>query len=302
MATASPSKEHMVAVTIALIAFTLMQAHSIEYWVSLTDPVRGVAFSIAIEAAALWLWYLRGTVARTFSVLASALVIGSALFQVSDPLFARIHEADAQQQLVALTRAEITDHQATIRQFEENSGKRPGWAPMIEQARADLNAARARLREELQYTVATGMDWRTTAGIALQALVLLVVMVAQVLAVISLRNALPKQAAPLQVTRQRRVTATPKAPPVTRAETPAAIEFTDIDQRVEAVATAIKERLPNFDGKQRLLAEEINIRPADISLALNHATRKRQRKETVTERALQRMEIALGVVSDEVAA
>jgi len=302
MLTPSKGNERGVAITVALIAFTLMQAHSIEYWVTLTDPVRGVAFSVAIEAAALWLWYLRGTVARAFSVLASALVIGGALFSVSEPLFARIHEASAQRQLVALTRTEIADHQSTIHQFEQNSGKRPGWAPMIEKARADLDTARTRLREELQHTVATGMDWRTTAGIALQALVLLVLMVAQVLAVISLRNAPPKQAAPLPVTRQRRVTATPKTPPLATAETPAAIEITEIDQRIEAVAIAIKQRLPNFDGKQRLLAEEIDIRPADISMALNHATRKQQKKETVTERALQRMELALGVVCEEVAA
>lgn len=301
MAVRSLGNERGVAITVALIAFTLMQAHSIEYWVNLTDPLRGVAFSIAIEAAALWLWYLRGTVARTFSVLASMLVISSALFSVSDPLFARIHQDNAQQQLVALTRAEIADHQATIRQYEQNSGERLGWLEPIEQARTDLDAARARLRTELQHTVATGMDWRTTAGIALQALVLLVVMVAQVMAVISLRNALPKitESAPIKRPRQTRPA---KVKP---AVTPAVTEITEpdeFDQRVMAASHAIKQLLPNFNGKQMLVAEHINIRPADISMALNHATRKTQGKGTVTESALRRMEQALERVDQEVAA
>lgn len=294
-----------VPITIALIAFTLMQAHSIEYWITLTDPLRGVAFSVAIEAAALWLWYLRGPVARSFSVLASALVIGGALFQVSEPLFARMHEAGAQQQLIALTRAEIADHQATIRQYEQNSAERLGWLSPMEDVRADLEEARARLRTELHQVVATGMDWRTTAGIGLQALVLLVVMVAQVLAVISLRNPLPiapvnkpvKQPRPARQSRQQK--------PVKQAEKPAAAGITDpdsFDRRVEAVAGAIRRLLPNFDGKQMLVAEHIKIRPADVSMALNHAARKAGGKETVTESALQRMEKALEDVLERVAA
>jgi len=285
-----------IPITIALIAFTLMQAHSIEYWVSLTDPVRGVAFSVAIEAAALWLWYLRGMVARTFSVLASVLVIGSALFQVSEPLFARMHAASAQEELITLTRAEIADHQATIRQYEQNSGERLGWLEPMEEVRADLAAARARLREELQNTVDTGMDWRTTAGIGLQALVLVVVMVAQVLAVISLRNPLPKPTEKRPVKQTRQVAAAKPKPTEKRPVKPAAVGITDpdhFDRRVEFVADAIRQMLPNFEGKQMLVAEHINIRPADISMALNHVARKANKKETVTENALQRMENAL---------
>ena len=104
------------------------------------------------------------------------------------------------------------------------------------------------------------------------------------------------------VTRKKRETVTAKKQPTATAETPAPVEFTGFDQRVEAVAQAIKQLLPNFDGKQMLVAEHINIRPADISMALNHATRKANSKETVTEKALQRMETALAEVLQEVAA
>lgn len=300
-------------IIVILIAFTLMQVHSIEYWVKMTDWYRGPAFSIAIEAAALWLWYLRGWVARSFSVLASTLVISGALFQVSEPLFARMHEAVAQQQLIAISRSEIADHQATLRQYEVNSGMRPGWAPFIEQTRIELDAARTNLRTELQRTVETGMDWRTYIGIALQALGLLVVMVAQVLAVISFRNAVPKQKENRPVTKKHQASALFAKPGKEKPEPPAVADLidnvhghtnvkgaemckNDFDRRVETLAKAIKENLPHFDGKQRLLAEQLNIRPADISMALNHTTRKAQGKEIVSERAVQRMEDNLALI------
>lgn len=306
----------ILQIIVILIAFALIQAHSIEYWVNMTDWYRGPVFSIAIEATALWLWYLRGWVARSFSVLASTLVIGGALFQVSEPLFARMHEAVAQQQLIAISRSEIADHQATLRQYEVNSGMRPGWAPFIEQTRIELDAARTNLRNELQRTVETGMDWRTYFGIALQALVLLVVMVAQVLAVISFRNAIPKQKENRPVTKTRQASALLTKPGKNNPETPAIIDmiddvhgYTDVtgvemrkndfDRRVEMLAKAIKENLPNFGGKQRMLAEQLNIRPADISMALNHITRKALGKETISEKAVQRMEDTLALVPEK---
>lgn len=176
------------AITIALMSFVLMQAHSIGYWVSMTDEVRGISFSVALEAAALWLWYLSGITARTFSVIASALVISSALFEVSEPLFSKIHTSTAGSQLIVTLKEEIADHQATLRQYEANSGARSGWARQIGLVRSDLAAARVTLREEMAKTAEIELDFRVYVELLVQALALLVVMVAQILAVLSLRG------------------------------------------------------------------------------------------------------------------
>jgi hypothetical protein len=71
---------------------------------------------------------------------------------------------------------------------------------------------------------------------------------------------------------------------------------------VKKVADRIRELLPHFEGKQMALASHHDIRPADISMALNHPERKAAGKETVSEPAVDRMAEAFGVIFEEAAA
>lgn len=45
-----------MSIVVIILSTILMQIHSIEYWTGVTESY-GIAWSIALEAAMLWLWY-----------------------------------------------------------------------------------------------------------------------------------------------------------------------------------------------------------------------------------------------------
>lgn len=268
------------AIAIILFSTILMQWHSIAFWYQQTGAI-GVAWSLAIEGVALWFWWRRRTV---LAVLASVLLVAGPLHELSAPVLDSISQGDERAHLIELTRDEIAQLTASIEQYETNSGTRTGWSGRIDRTQSALDASRAKLAELMAQDGAY-LEWRNQAIIGVQVLVLLVVLTGQVQAVMSLRldKPTPRQPGTRQPYRIK---------PADMVNLPL-VDTRDFDQRVSDVVARMRELLPRFANRQRQLADHFGFRPADVSMVMNHAARKAEGREIVSDRALSRMEQAL---------
>lgn len=255
----------------------LMQLHSMAFWLGQVGAA-GVAWSLMLEAVALWLWWQRRF---ALAVLASGLLIAGPFHQLSAPALDALRATEAAGRMVTIEQAEIAQLEASLGRFEQNSAARLGWAERIDRTQAELGEARARLRAQVE-AQAQGADWRALAVVGMQGLALLVVMVTQVLAVTGLRPV----AVPL---------------PAPQGE---AIDRPRLDElgikglvggpnEIDAMAVHVAHRL-EADRKSRresqaALARRLGVRPADVSMLLNHEARRNAGRETVSTAALRKL-------------
>lgn len=261
----------------------------------------GVAWSLILEAVALWLWWQRR---RALAVLASALLIAGPFHQLSAPTVEALRTAQASATLLVMERAEVAQLETSLERYQANSAERLGWAERIDRAQSALDAARDRLRHRLAAQAAAA-DWRELGVVGLQALALLVVMVTQVLAVGQLRPAGTGKADE-QLTaiheaaeRGKKAAAVAPQPPCPKHTTGAgpcyckgSIYHTAegaTETLAQQVTAAIDADLETRNETQRAAADRLGVRPADISMIRNHAARRNDGKETVSHAVLQRL-------------
>lgn len=180
----------MKAVTVLLVlsCTLLMQSESIQFWMDATAhaglfgwasaPV-GVAWSLTIEATALWLWARNHTV---LGVVASALVIAGPFFHLSKPI------TDAEQirtqhvLLLAAAEQEVITSEKSLYQFLYNSNTRKGWDEHISRASLSLENARNKYRTLLEHRPVLS-SWEVISRATYLGLVLLIAMLAQIMAI-----------------------------------------------------------------------------------------------------------------------
>ena len=129
-------------------AIGLLQAHGIAFWSSKLGPY-GIAWSLLLEAIALWLWSRPALGSRILGVLASVLLLLGPLYQVGTPILEGLASAEhsdrARAKAIPMVEAEIRGIERQLATFTANSEKRPGWLPAIEATQAKLEDARRRL-------------------------------------------------------------------------------------------------------------------------------------------------------------
>jgi hypothetical protein len=278
------------AVAVAAASVVLLQTHGIAFWVAQTGST-GVVWSLVLEFAAIYLW-LHG---RTLpAVLASALLIAGPLHQVSLPLVEQAQEADIATSSRLATEREIEQLERSLARYEENSGKRLGWAERIDSAQERLDVARERLRGITHLQGEHRRDWQKFAIIILEAVALLVVLYSQIFALSQLRLDSKRKTKNRDEEQDENSSATPAVEGFSndpKIETP--LE-NDIGDRVLTALSLVEERLPNFDGKRQLLAQHLGVRLADLSLLAHHEKRRREGRETISRPALDRIINTLG--------
>jgi hypothetical protein len=292
----------------------LMQLHAIQFWIGHVGAA-GVAWSLILEAVALWLWWQRR---RALAVLASALLIAGPFHQLSAPTVEALRTAQASAAMLVMERAEVAQLEASLGRYQANSAERLGWAERIDRAQSALDAARERMRHRLA-AQAAGADWRELGVIGLQALALLVVMVTQVLAVGQLRPAgtaaqqpSPRPAITMPSKISRPTNTVQDAPtPAGPLSWPMSSHYcpkhttgagpcycsgsinhtaaTSAETLAQRVAAAIEEDTETRNETQRAAAQRLGVRPADISMIRNHAARRNDGKETVSHAVLHRL-------------
>ncbi|MGH8607003.1 MAG: hypothetical protein ACREX9_06170 [Gammaproteobacteria bacterium] len=126
----------------------LLQAHGIAFWSAKLGPY-GIAWSLLLEATALWLWMRSGVGSRALACVTSGLLLLGPLYQVGTPVLQGLalaqHRDQARTKEIPLVEAEIRQLAGQLKAFTENSGKRSGWLPAIEGTQARLIAARGKL-------------------------------------------------------------------------------------------------------------------------------------------------------------
>lgn len=143
----------------------LLQWHSIRFWSAHVDAATGWAWSVLLEAVALWLWYRRGWINRSLAAAASLLLLVGPLYVVSDPAVTQIVQmreaartaqaeantakaaAEARKRAIPVLEQSIEALERQMAVFLTNSEKRSGWLPAIEQTQAALAERRRALSD-----------------------------------------------------------------------------------------------------------------------------------------------------------
>ncbi|MGH8566534.1 MAG: hypothetical protein ACREXU_00585 [Gammaproteobacteria bacterium] len=129
-------------------AIGLLQVHGIAFWSSKLGYY-GIAWSVLLEAIALWLWSRTVIANRLLALLASVLLLLGPLYQVGTPILEGLASAEhsdrARAKEIPMVEAEIRGIDRQLATFTTNSEKRSGWLPAIEETQAQLAKARERL-------------------------------------------------------------------------------------------------------------------------------------------------------------
>ncbi|MBL4797619.1 MAG: hypothetical protein JKY50_09405 [Oleispira sp.] len=178
------------AAILLIAAATLMQIHSIEFWMNQTGDYSGILWSLLLEGAALWLWASHNGWKSALGLVASLLVLAGPLYQVSSPAITQWQNSNTlpglqiKQETVLL--AEVVSLESSLAQYNDNSASRVGWSGRIDETKADLKTANAELKQfykaQEQPVV---MGWQSMAVIAMQAISLVLF---QLLIVLTIRS------------------------------------------------------------------------------------------------------------------
>lgn len=181
-------------------AIALLQAHAIAFWREHVGPL-GWAWSVLLEAVALWLWYRPGRTRWALALLASCLLLLGPVSHVSAPLVDDLVAAPHRDE-ARLARIEaLSDQRARIAEsletFRTNSTVRSGWLPAIERSQDMLQAIDEELAELLAQPPRKRLAWRDQAIIVMQILALVLFQVCAVLIIRALARRTYGTAAPI---------------------------------------------------------------------------------------------------------
>lgn len=266
-------------------AVALLQAHSIQFWMEWVGPM-GWAWSLLLEAVALWLWWQPGAGTRALGLVASLLLLAGPLHQVTAPIAEAGRTDTARAETVGTLRAEIAQLEQSLGTFLDNSASRTGWAGRIDRTQQDLAAARERLRRELQQSAGAAVSWQRLAVVAMQAIALVLFQVTAVMA-------LTRLAGEHRRLREPR----PETSPQPRKQPPETLETapTDGETRVETINRRLDEELQRTGLSQRAWGEQYGFKPRDLSLVRNHARLQQEGKRTAPAAVLDKLQALLAV-------
>ena len=275
-----------MAIVVIVLSTILMQIHSIEYWTGVTESY-GVAWSIALEAAMLWLWYQK----RLFliRVLAAMILIAGPWYVLTEPAIESLQEKVELRNQILSAQGKVERLTASLIRYETNSAGRLGWSGRIDRTMTKLELAEKDLQRSRKKAASLGFEWRLYMVAGMQASILFIVMITQLLAVAGLRDSVITKV----------VSKESKGPPKLRPTPKPASGTTEYDRAVEAVVKAIKAKPGEFGKTQNALAEYFDIRPADITMLFKHIEKRAAGSETISKVALQKMVAKLKIDKGE---
>jgi len=270
-----------------ICSMVLMQIHSIEFWMEKAGA-SGWAWSIGLEVAMLWFWYENKRRLQLFKYLAAFLLIAGPWYQITASTFENLNSVTVMQAEISAAQETVTQLSTSLDRYELRSDKRTGWTGRIDRTMAELKEARAQLSTLRAKGAKAEAPWRSRTVAGMQAAALLIVLTAQLAAVTSLRcrnvSTVTKT-----VTKERNGKRNGNIHTVTPEQLPERYEET-----VATVAAEITRRVEEF-GSQAKFCKGLKLRPADVSMVLNHKEKKEAATVTISGKALQKMVGVLGV-------
>ena len=270
-----------------ICSMVLMQIHSIDFWMEKAGP-SGWAWSIGLEVAMLWFWYENKHRLQVFKYLAGFLLIAGPWYQITAPTFENLKGVTVMQAEIETAQDTVAQYTASLKRYEDNSIKFREWGGRIDRAMANLKEARTHLSILRAKGVKKETPWRSRGIAGMQAAALLIVLTAQLVAVTSLRSC-NVMTVTKTVTPKHNVTRNGNGHTITLEQLPEHYEKT-----ISIVIVEINRRVADF-GSQAKLCKDLGLRPADVSMVLNHNEKKEAGTGTIGPKALQKMAFALGV-------
>jgi hypothetical protein len=320
---------------VLVLGVGILQAHAWAWWAERITgaplcldawpcwlPWRGWGVAVGLEALALWSWPRGGWQRWALGGTATALLVAGVLWQISAPAVAELTAQPPVARNPAIEAAEqaVQGEQAALDTLLADWRLRPQVPAQLGQVRA----ARAHLQELLAEQGAAELrarvNWRTVAGIAMQAAALVVLQVGVVLAMVHLvggRSGGQHQAAAFKASplnwmethqaeaRETGRGATETAHPETQAggnrqsETTdtepetgqeATQDYTELNDRVISVRQALVRLFPGRTWAQ--IAAETGTTRRDMSLVVNHERLTDSNARTVSAGVLDKLEMA----------
>lgn len=257
--------EKRLAIVVIILSTIVMQMHSIPFWQKfIRNDLGGIALSVALEGAMLWLWYKNlGPVIR---LVIAFLLISGPWYQVSTPVFTMIVTVSTSVALTESYRDEVEQLEGSLKDYQENSKKYRRSAERIEPTEARLDAAMAKYREALKEkgkAEKDGAGWRLYGVTAMLLLGFFAVLRTQIYAIVSLQV---KCVSIKPETVQESVS-----------------EISSLVETVERVAEMIRAELPKFTS-QNAFAVAYGFSPRDVSNVLRGKPVSRNKLEEMAER------------------
>lgn len=269
-----------------LLSISLIQWHSIQFWMDATGVV-GPLWSIAIEAAALWLWWQQRILLACFASL--ILTIGPLTYLTLPTYEALQLEQHTQINLAqrkALIQNSIDQLTSALESYQQTSESRLGWAARIDETQTTLQQERQRFEDLIIETQNQNRNVLPYLTVSIETLAISILMLTQILAIHALRNvsisnhtietvstSLPEEAVPNGVS----VSITSKQ-----------IETTDeeFETTVTDVSKQLAELLKVETISQAEWARRNGVSKKSVSILLNHSKRRAEGKECISRNEL----------------
>jgi len=270
----------LIILPMILIFSTLMQIHSIAFWSDVAGVWTGWAWSIALEAAVLWLWYERRLLIIRW--LAAIILIAGPWYQLTAPTIEILHHHNSLRIQAADLQDSIDQLSMSVKSYDDNSEDRTGWGGRIDRTQFSLSEERSSLRAVNKEIAALPPAWRSLLTAVVPALVLCIIMMTQITVIKGLQS---RHIAPLDI----------KKP---KEEQSKCLKNSESEKAQLAARVAAKIRSAQIESKehprQSEIAERLGVRSADITLILNHEKYAKMGKETISLPKLKKMAEALG--------
>ena len=261
-----------------ILSTSIIQWHSIQFWVDVASNI-GFLWSIAIEAAAIWLWWHRKA---ALAFLASLLLIVGPLYSLSAPAYLETQSQTLQamnhQQKIRLSQDSINDLKLSLSNYEKNSLSRVGWATRIDETRKALQVEveeLKRLIDKTEHLKQAPMPWFI---IVIELLGLAVLLITQVLTIHALRG----------VSNESKQTETAEITEITESKN---LEYSEL---ATYLSNRLSETLQEKGLSQAEWARQNKVSTKSVSMLINHQKRSEAGKECISKNELNGIYDVLG--------
>ncbi len=265
-----------------LLSISLIQWHSIQFWMDATGVV-GPLWSIAIEAAALWLWWQQRIL---LACLASLILTIGPLTYLALPTYEALQLEQQTQINLAQRKALIQDSidqlTSALESYQQTSESRLGWAARIDETQTALQQERQRFENLIIETQNQNRNVLPYLTVSIETLAISILMLTQIMAIHALRN--------VSISKHTIETVSTSLPgePVPTEECVSTlskrIETTDeeFEMIVTVVSNQLSELLTVETISQAEWARRNGVSKKSVSMLLNHSKRKAEGKECIS--------------------
>lgn len=269
-----------------VLSISLIQWHSIQFWMVATGVV-GPLWSIAIEAAALWLWWQQ----RIFLACCASLILAvGPLTYLAMPIYEtaqlkhqNIIKLEQQKSLIQNNMEQLT---SALESYQKTSESRVGWAARIDDTQAALVMEAQRFEDLIIKTDSQSRNVLPYLTVLIETLAISILMLTQILAIHALRN--------VSISNHIIETVSTSLPeePVPNGVSVSTLsnQIETTDEEFETIVTDISKQLAELlkveTISQAEWARRNSVSKKSVSMLLNHSKRKAEGKECISKNEL----------------